>query len=144
MAKVVLDTNVFVSALLTRKSPPAQILDAWKRGLFTLVVSPVLVEEILRVLRYPKIRNKYQITEEDVEALLSLLKQEAFWVQGSAAVEGAIPEDPDDEHILATALEGEADVIVSGDEHLLQLHHFRHVPIMSPREFLAYLKDLRR
>ncbi len=55
MLRVVLDTNVFVSALLSRHGPAAQIFNAWRQQKFLLIVSPFLLQEIERVLRYPKI-----------------------------------------------------------------------------------------
>jgi len=76
-----------------------------------------------------------------VDRLIDLLEHDAILVYGSADVAGAIPDDPDDEEILACAVDGRADLIVSGDRHLLALGAFRGIPILSPRDFLARLPE---
>lgn len=139
MLRVVLDTNVFVSSLLSKGGPPAQVLDAWRERRYLLVVSPALIAEIQAVLREPRLRHKYPLTEEDSQALVALLEQEALLVPGAADATGAIPEDPKDEMVLACALDGQADLIVSGDRHLLRLGAYRGIPILTVRAFLEQL-----
>ncbi len=144
MLKVVLDTNVFVSSLLVKAGPPAQVLAAWRARSYLLIVSPALVGEVRATLEYPRIRRKYAITAEDVQELVDLFGHDALLVPGDdeatlRAVQGAVPDDPDDETILACALESGADLIVSGDRHLLGLGTFRGVPVLSVREFLERL-----
>ncbi len=140
MLRVVLDTNVFVSSLLVRKGLAAQVLDAWRRREYLLITSPALIAEIRAVLNYPRIRRKYALTDADVEQLTALLEQDALLVPGRAEVAGAIPEDPDDEAVLACALDAQADLIVSGDRHLLDLGVYRGVPILTVRDFLERLE----
>jgi putative PIN family toxin of toxin-antitoxin system len=137
--KAVLDTNVFVSSLLVKAGLPAQALAAWRGRRFVLVLSPTIVAEIRATLRYPRIRAKYAITDEDVDQLVTLLERDALLVPGHAQVTGAIPQDPADECILACAIDAQADVIVSGDRHLLDLGTYRDIPILTVRQFLAQL-----
>lgn len=59
--RVVLDANVLVSGLISRKGPPGQILDAWMAGQFKLFVSPQILEELRRVLQYPRIHERLAI-----------------------------------------------------------------------------------
>ena len=141
MLRVVLDTNVFISSLLTKRGATAQVLEAWRQRRFLLVISPAIIAEITRVLRYPHIQHKYAVQEEDIMALADLLQQEALLVPGKSHVTGAIPADMDDEIILACAVDGMADCIVSGDSHLLDLGQFREIPIWTVREFLEKLAD---
>ena len=141
MLRVVLDTNVFVSSLLVRVGVPAQVLDAWRSGRFTLVTSKAIVVEIRSVSNYSRIRRKYTITDEEIERLVSLIQQDALLVPGDADVSDAIPADRTDEKILACALDGEADLIVSGDPHLLDLGEYRSIPIRSVRQFLTRLQS---
>jgi len=141
MLRVVLDTNVFISSLLTKRGATAQVLKSWRQRRFLLVISPAIIAEITRVLRYPHIQNKYAVQEEDIIALADLLQQEALLVPGKSHVTGAIPADVDDEIILACAVDGMADCIVSGDRHLLDLGQFREIPIWTVREFLEKLAD---
>lgn len=143
MLKVVLDTNVFVSSLLVRSGSPAQVLDAWRERQYLLVISPAIVAEIRATLSYPRIRRKYAVTDEDVEQLIALLEQDALLVPGDAAVAGSIPQDPVDEMVLACAIDAQADLIVSGDHHLLDLGTYRSIPILTVRRFLERLAETR-
>jgi len=140
MLKVVLDTNVFVSSLLVKAGLPAQILDAWRERRYLLIVSPAIIAETRATLDYPRIRRKYAITAKDVEQLVTLLERDALLVSGDADVAGAIPEDPADEMVLACAVDAQADVIVSGDRHLLDLGSYRSIPILTVRQFLKRLE----
>lgn len=141
MLRAVLDTNVFVSSLLVKEGLPAQVLNAWRERQYVLVISPALIAEIRDVLKYPRIRRKYNLTNEDVEQLIALLEQDGLLVPGDAEVTGAIPEDPKDEMVLACALDGQVDLIVSGDRHLLDLGKYQGIPILTPREFLERLAE---
>ena len=139
MLRVVLDTHVFVSSMLVKAGNPAQVPDAWRAGRFDLVISPSIVAEIRAVLAYPRIRRKYAIDNDDVAQLVDLLEHDALLVSGDAEVSNAIPADITDEKILACAIDGQADVIVSGDPHLLDLGTYRQIPIVTVREFLTRL-----
>ena len=139
MLKVVLDTNVFVSSLLVRAGLPALVLDAWRERRYLLIASPAMIAEIRATLSYPHIRRKYAITDDDVEQLVTLLGQDALLVPGGADVTGSIPRDPTDEKVLACAVEARADLIVSGDRHLLDLGAYRSIPILTVRQFLERL-----
>lgn len=139
MLKVVLDTNIFVSSLLVQAGLPAQVLDTWRERQYLLIASPAIIAEIRATLNYPRIRRKYAITDEDVEQLVTLLERDALVVPGDADVAGAIPDDPADEIVLACAVDAQADVIVSGDRHLLELGSHRSIPILTARQFLERL-----
>ncbi len=123
MKRVVLDTNLFVSGLLVRAGPPAQVLDAWRARRYVLLVSPAIIAEVRRVLRYPRIQQKYGLTDAEIEQLVTLLEQEGLL----------------DEMVLACALDGQADLIVSGDRHLLSLGTYQSIPILTARQFLESL-----
>jgi hypothetical protein len=138
--RVVFDTNIFVSKVLVPQGLPAQLFSAWRDGRFEVVISPALLEELEHTLRYERIRRKYLVSDEIVAALTTLLRKDAIMVAGSAQVSNTIPDDPEDEHMLACALDGQADLIVSGDRHLLDLGNFGGIRIVSAREFLARLQ----
>ena len=140
MLKVVLDTNVFVSSLLTKSGGPAMVIDAWHAGQYLLVTSGPIISEIKRVLEAPKIRKKYGIGRKQIENLIRLLENDAIVVPGLSPVTGTIPEDPTDEMFLAAALDAKADIIVSGDRHLLDLDRYEGIPISTVRQFLELLK----
>ena len=139
MLRVVVDTNLFVSSLLNRQGAPARVIDAWRNRNYLLVVSKAIITEIGRVISSPGIQSKYSILDQDIEALLVLLNQEALVVAGQADVAGAVPDDPQDEIFLACALDGKADLIISGDKHLLNLQEYQNIPILTAGQFLDKL-----
>lgn len=139
MLRVVLDTNLFVSSLLVKSGLPAQAVAAWRERSYLLVTSPPLIAEIVHTLNYDRIRRKYNITDDDVGQLLTLLEKDALIVPGQIEISGVIPDDPDDERVLACALEGQADLIVSGDQHLLDLKSYQDIPIVTVRQFIERL-----
>ena len=140
MLRAVLDTNVLVSGLLVKQGQPARIVDAWRERKFLPAISAPLIAEVRSTLSYPRIRRKYPITDQDVAALIALLEQDALLVPGEANEGGAIPEDAEDEMVLACAVDAEADLIVSGDRHLRDLREFQGIPILTAREFLERLE----
>ena len=141
MLRVVLDTNQFVSSVLVHHGLPAQVLDAWRQRQFILIVSPAIIAELRFTLNYPRIRRKYPITDADVQSLVALLTHDAVVVPGTVTVSGVIPDDPDDERVLACAVEGQAELIVSGDRHLLELDQYQGIPVITAREFLKRLAE---
>jgi putative PIN family toxin of toxin-antitoxin system len=141
MLRVVVDTNVILSGILSSKGAPAEILDAWRERRFLLLISPAIIAEIRAVLRYPRIRKKYSISDREIELLISLLEHDALLLPGNADVVGSVPDDPADEMFLACVLDGGADMIVSGDHHLLDLEVFQDIPIMSARQFLEQINE---
>ncbi len=139
MLRVVLDTNIIVSSLLSPSGAPAAVLDAWRELHYVLLLSPAMLEELRSVLARPRIRSKYGVTAQDVEAVCQALERYALWVTGDAPLRASILPDPDDEKFLACAVEGKADCVVSGDRHLLDLGAFHGIPILSARQFLSHL-----
>lgn len=139
MLRIVLDANLFVSSLLVKVGPPAQALDAWRAGACQLLVSPAIIEEVEHTLGYERIRRKYNIPQTTIDHLIQELVNSALVVPGLADVAGAVPADPDDEIVLACAIDGGADLIVSGDRHLLDLGAYQGIPILPVRSFLERL-----
>jgi uncharacterized protein len=142
--RVVLDTNVFVSSLLSTEGTPAQLLNAWREGRYVLVTSPAIIAEVVEVLESPRISKKYLIRHQDVENLVDVLKTDAVLVPGEAGVKGSVPRDPRDEMFLACAIDANADCIVSGNRHLLDLQTFRGIPILTVNEFAEELENQSR
>ncbi|MBI4677291.1 MAG: putative toxin-antitoxin system toxin component, PIN family [Elusimicrobia bacterium] len=132
MMLVVLDTNVLVSGLLVPGSGPAQIIRQFRDGAWTLAASPAIIEEYGRVLR----RRRFGLPPDGVSALLAELEARSLVVIPSRHF-NAVPEDPQDNEFLDVAVEAGADVLVSGDRHLLGIEVFRGIPIRSPAAFLA-------
>ena len=139
MMRVVLDANVLVSALISAKGAPAQILLHWQEGKLDLVASAPILGELERVLHYPRLQERYDLPEELIQRFLQLLAQQAILVEREEAL-SVIERDPSDNRYLECAVAGEAEYIVSGDGHLLDLKEYRGIQIFNPREFLALLK----
>ena len=140
MLRVVIDTNVFVSGILSHTGAPAELLNVWRERRFLLLSSPAIVAEVNAVLHYPHLQKKYHLRDEEINLTITLLEHDALLVSGDADVTGSVPADPKDEMFLACALSGGADVIVTGDHHLLDLVVFKDIPIVNARQFLDQLK----
>jgi putative PIN family toxin of toxin-antitoxin system len=140
MLRVVIDTNIFVSALLSKKDSPAKILDTWRERKFLVITSEAAISEVERVLGELQTTGKYAISNDDVAAILTLLRKDALLVSGDLDTKGSIPQDPDDEKFLSIALDGEAKVIISGDGHLLHLATYQDITIQTARQFLDSLQ----
>lgn len=133
--KVVIDTNVLISGLISSSSPPSQIIDLWISSKFTVYVSSEIIEEYLSVILRPKFRSLG--TAKERYALVS----ELVGVDNTKVVTpdlrlNVITDDPDDNIILECAVEAGADVIISGDEHLLSLSNYEGILILNPTSFL--------
>jgi len=143
MMRIVLDTNVLVSAILSPRSISAQIMRLLLKGKLNLVISHDIIDETLRVLRYPKLAKlikKNFVAPKEVYFVIERLSAIAVVTPGELTLD-AIHDDPSDNKILACAVEGEADFIISGDRYLTDLKEFQGIPIISPATFLALVKN---
>lgn len=139
MTLAVIDTNAIVSNLLSPAGVPGQMMSRWKAGLFEIALSEAILEEIREVLIRPKIVRLSKLSADELEEFLQLLQTSAVFVKEPLMILRVVREDPDDDVILATALAANADVIVTGDSHLLALERYEGIPIVTPRIFLAML-----
>ncbi len=126
--RIVLDTNILVSALISRDGPPGQVLADVKRGRLRLVTSTEQIAELRRVLHRPHLRRYIPLAAAD-----DLLRN----VEAVGEVVTDLPDldvspDPDDNLILAAAVAGRADLVVSGDKkHMLALGEVEGIPIVT-------------
>lgn len=139
MIRAVLDTNLLVSYLLTHRPPIATLIDRHlAREDFVLVTAPELLEELDRVLRYPRLQRYYSETERT--RFVALLMALAEVVDLPETIP-RICRDPDDDQVIACAVVGQADVIVSGDRDLLALEQVGRIPVLSAAQFLEMLEQ---
>ncbi|MBE7535704.1 MAG: putative toxin-antitoxin system toxin component, PIN family [Anaerolineales bacterium] len=136
MLRVVIDTNILISGLLSKKGAPAKIMDFWRERKFIVITSESAIREAERVMVELAASGKYFISNEDIQSLSNLLREDALLVSGQTDVQGTVPQDPDDEKFIAIALEGEATVIMSGDHHLLDLGSYGNISFQTARQFL--------
>ena len=137
MIRVVLDTNVLVSALLFEKGRLAWIRHGWQGGRFRPVLAQPTTLELLRVLGYPK----FGLTPDEIERLLGeLLPWSETWQNALASTE-PLCRDPQDQVFLDLALGGRANALVSGDADLLALRDQLELPaILDPAGFHFWLQ----
>lgn len=133
--RAVLDPNVLISALLSPRGAPAQIVSQWRAGAFELVVADLVVVELERALGYPKLRDR--VSPEEVAELVELLRAASHLADDPVVIPRRSP-DAGDDYLLALA-EAERAILVSGDRHILGLADT--FPIRTPTEFLAMLGD---
>jgi putative PIN family toxin of toxin-antitoxin system len=134
--KVVVDTNVFVSALIRPGSIPAQILS--HPAPFMLVTSEEILAELGRVFQYQRIQRRYNLSPEMIRNYILNIRLDSEVIQVARNV-SVVAQDPDDDKFLACAEEASADFIVSGDPHLTVLESHKGIPILTPRQFFDLL-----
>lgn len=133
--RVVLDTNVLISAALRPGSPPRAVIDTVCAADGVLIFSEASFDELRSRLLRPKF-DRY-VGRESRMVYLAQLKAVSEWVSTTGAKLGC--RDPEDDKILETALMGDADFLVTGDRDLLVMSSFRGIPIVSPVTFLQLL-----
>jgi putative PIN family toxin of toxin-antitoxin system len=140
--RVMLDTNIVVSWMLSKLGAPARIVTAWRTQAIVLevVVSEWLLAEYERALNEPSVRRRHQRNPEELRALVDEFRQFGVLVE-PAEVPAVILQDPDDNNVLACAIAGAADYIVSGDPDLLDLREYEGIRILTPAVFIRLLED---
>lgn len=132
--RAVLDPNVIVSAVLSPAGTPARLLRSWLDGAYELIVSPALLDELARVLAYPKIARR--VSTDDARELLALLRNQAEVTDDPGHPPIVRSPDPDDDYLISLANSATA-VIVSGDSDLHSLAD--QIPVYTPATFMAQL-----
>ena len=128
--KIVCDTNTLISGFLW-KGNEFLLLSSVLEGKAVLFLSPVLLQEFARVIAYPRLKKHVPKPEDLIKTLESM----AVFVSPKELV-AIVEEDPSDDRVLECALAADADLIVSGDEHLLKLRKFCGIPVVSTKAAL--------
>ena len=131
--RVVLDTNVLISAFVFPGGAPEDVVRAALEGRIQMVTSPALLAEFARVLA-----AKFGWDDAHVEAAVALVVRNAELVRPSTPVR-VVREDPPDDRVLEAAAEGRADAIVSGDRHLRRLGAWEGIAVRGPADLAATL-----
>lgn len=135
MMRAVIDTGVFISALIRPQGRTGAVLQALKDKRFTMIYSTDILVEIIDVLGRDKFRSKYHISPDDIATLIDLIRLRGELVIPSQKL--TVCRDPKDDIFLEAALEGKAEYIVSGDFDLLDMKSFENIPVLRVAEFLA-------
>ena len=135
--RVILDTNVLLGALISPHGPPDAIYRAWRAARFELVTSRAQLDELRRVSRYPKLKTI--LPAHRIGTMLNNMQRALVLEVLPALLENLEANDPDDTFLLAMALAGEADYLVTGDRRagLLQRGSIGRARIVTPTTFCA-------
>jgi putative PIN family toxin of toxin-antitoxin system len=134
--RAVLDPNVIISAVLSPRGSPAQILRLWLEGACDLVCSELLLDELSRALAYPKLAK--HVDADEADELVDLLRRGGILVEDPKTLPDVASSDPDDDYLIALA-QSSRSVLVSGDRDLLELSS--QIPVYSPTAFLALIQE---
>ena len=133
--RLVLDTNVLLSALLSPVGAPAKLLDAWERKAFTLVASDALVAEFLDVAGRPFFRARLRTSA--AELLAAGLRDFSLYCRDLPS--DAVAPDAKDSFLLAMAEASQAEFLVTGDKELLSLKRHKSTRIVTPAKMIEAL-----
>ena len=135
--RVVLDTHVLLAALISSHSPPDTIYRAWLAGRFDLMTGAAQLDELRRVSRYPKI--KAILPAHRVGTMINNIQRVIVLSTLPPLPNGIDADDPNDAFLLAMAMAGEADYLVTGDRRagLLQRRSIGRTRIVTPATFCA-------
>lgn len=137
--RLVIDTNILISALLASTSLPAHLIDLWREGRFDVLTSAEQVDELMRVTRYPKIRA--HLIPATAGRLINEMRDLGVRVADLPAV--TMCADPYDNYLLAMAAAGRADFLITGDKRdLLGIRLYEGARILSVRDFLTLNRRL--
>jgi putative PIN family toxin of toxin-antitoxin system len=139
--KAVIDTNLFVSGLISSKGSPRKILELAKKEVFKVATSVPINREILEVLHRDYIYFKYGLNEDIIDDIAIFL-YEGTQLTNDTFKFSVIKKDPADNKFISCAIEVEADYIISGDEHLLNLKHYKGIQIVNAFSFLKILEKI--
>ena len=131
ITRVVIDTNVVVSALLFG-GVPGKLVPLWKTGRIRVLASKEMIEEYLKVLAYPK----FELSEEEINYLLYQEILPYFEIVKTKPGSVIVEEDPSDDMFILCAEAGKANTIISGDQHLLDLKSYGKIKILTSSQFL--------
>ena len=134
--RVVVDTNVFISGLIST-GPSRLILNLLEENAFHCVMTPALLKELKKTLRRPKFTTLFK--DININELIKTINNKALFI-AAPSVKIEVCRDPQDNIVLEAAVAANASVIVTGDKDLLVLNPFRHISILSPKDFLKRLK----
>lgn len=136
MTRVVLDTNVLISATISPNGAPRRIVEAWELEQFEVLTCPGLISEFERALSYTRVKLRF--SEESARAVITAVRELPALFDDPLIVPDVIA-DADDNLLLALAADAEADYLVTGDKLLLAVGTYERTQILTPREFLEVL-----
>jgi len=139
--KIVLDTNVLVSAFISKQGQPAAVLDlAVTFPEIELILSKPILDEFKGVISRREVRERFDYSTKRIDQFVTTIRGASTTLEIKSDFK-VITEDSNDNLIVNTAVDGEAEFLVSGDRHLQRLKRFKKVQIVSPRTMLGIIGD---
>lgn len=139
MIRVVLDTNVLASGAIATSGAVAEILDAWNHYDVQVVLSDWILRELARTLSKPYFST--QLSDEDIIDFLSFCQDRAHFVQVGSLEIPRVATHREDDYVLATAVAGRVDYLITGDRMVRALNSYQSIEILTAREFLDRPND---
>jgi putative PIN family toxin of toxin-antitoxin system len=137
--KVVLDANIIVSAVISDKGNPAKVFQMWLDEEMEVVLTLAILDEIRRVIYYPRLRKAHRLPDEEIKVFLRLIAKRAIIIDPNVELQ-VVADDPDDDMYIECAVSSNAEFIITGDKHLLDIESYAGIQIVNAAAFLAYLQ----
>ena len=135
----VIDSTVLVSAFLTEGGVSAELLRYAREGVFLVFLSKDILTETQHTLAYPRLRERYTYTDEDVADFLNRLRIAADLVDELPHL--TVVRDPNDDMVIATAVRAQVAYIVTRDKDLLSLQDYEGIAMITPEAFIAIVRE---
>lgn len=136
--RVVLDANIFISLLISRKGNPASIINKWLSGEFEVLISQPIVDEILWVTGYERLQKKYKKVRENRLEFVDLISEQGIWTELTETLT-VVTADESDHRYLECAISGGAAYVVTEDDHLLRVGNHQGISVITPAAFVTLL-----
>ena len=141
--RIVPDTNVLISGTTISTSAPSQVLYAWRVNRIEVATSEAILEELKRVLSYPRVYKIVGMDEEAIDLYIKNLQKSAILVAGRTQVD--VSSDPDDNKFFSCAVEAQANYIVSMDKkHILSVEEYKGIKTVHPTDFVRDILKLEK
>ena len=138
---VVPDANILVSACINARGKPAELIRLCANDRVRLLTSPPMWDEMVPVLDRPNVRKHISLGDRQLKQWLADVSSIMEWTPGKRRLK-VVANDPDDHKVVACAIEGHADYIVTGDRHLLDIGSYKGIYIIAAEKFLQYWRSL--
>lgn len=132
------DADCLIAGVLTTQGATSRLLDAWEAGEFELIVCPQLIHEVRKALLSPRIAERYDVSATDAEAFARKLEEEGLMVGDPRDPPREVPDDPNDDYLVALVQESDSGILVTRDRHFNKVK-VDGVQISNPGEALKLL-----
>lgn len=137
--QLLVDADCLIAGTLAPSGAFSRLLDLWQAGEFELIVCPNLVDEVRRALLHPRIAGQYNISETEVDQLTQRLLDESLYFEDPVDPPRVVADDPNDDYLVAVAIEASADHFVTRDRHFDKVQ-VEGLTIVPPRHALKIIE----